>query len=319
MAKTPAPSATRPSGKQSKKSESPKKAPISAAPAAAEAKTDRAATLPGSFRLLYDACMLVKNNWQVFLGIALVYALLNALLIQGLNAAADLGTLKHTLNQIPGSGGQLANGFSLYTSLLGASGTSLSPTAGAYQFVLAVVVSLAVIWSLRQVHAGYDIRIRDGFYRGMYPFVTFLLVLLMVVVQLLPLALGMGVYSIIMNNGIAVSPGEQFTFLLLFLGLALISLYLLCSSLFALYIVTLPDVSPMSALRSARELVAGRRWTILRKIVFLPLALLFLSAIVLVPVALFATPLATWIFTALAAVLLVIVHTYMYNLYRSLL
>lgn len=275
--------------------------------------------LPGSFRLLGGTYTLIRNNWQVFLGIALLYALLNALLIQGFNTAADLANRKEILSQLPGSGGQLTNGLSLYTSLLGASGSSLSPTAGAYQFVLAVIASLALIWLLRQVYAGYVIRIRDGFYRGMYPLVTFLLVMLMILVQLLPMAAGLGVYSIIISNGIAVNPVEQFLFLLLFLGLALVSLYMLCSSLFALYIVTLPEITPMSALRSARELVAGRRWAVMRRVVFLPFALLGLSAVVLLPVVLFATPIATWVFTAVAGLLLVVVHTYMYNLYRALL
>lgn len=272
--------------------------------------------LPGSFRLLYGALAFLRAQWQVFLGIALVYAVLNVLLIQGLNVA-QLNGLKHTLGLT--SGGTLGNGLSLYSTLLGSSGSSVSPTAGVYQFILAVVVSLAVIWSLRQVQAGREIRIRDGFYRGMTPLITFVLTLGMVMVQLLPLALGVTVYGIVMANGIAVGPGQQFSFLLLFLGLAMVSLYMLSSSLFAMYIVTLPDVSPMSALRSARQLIVGRRWSVMRKIIFLPAALLVLSTLVMLPVVLVATAIAGWIFIVVNAALLVLAHVYMYNLYRALL
>jgi hypothetical protein len=153
----------------------------------------------------------------------------------------------------------------------------------------------------------------------MTPLVTFVLTLGMLMVQLLPFALGVTVYGIVMANGIAVGSGQQFLFLLLFLGLAVVSLYMLSSSLFAMYIVTLPDVSPMSALRSARQLVTGRRWIIMRKIIFLPAALLVLSALVMLPVVLVATAIAGWIFIVVNGALLVLAHIYMYNLYRALL
>jgi hypothetical protein len=127
------------------------------------------------------------------------------------------------------------------------------------------------------------------------------------------------VYGIVMANGIAVGPAQQLLFFLLFLVLALVSLYMLASSIFAMYIVTLPDVSPMSALRSARQLVAGRRWIIIRKIAFLPLALLTLSAVAMLPILLVATPIAGWVFTLVGAALLVLAHVYLYHLYRALL
>ncbi|HSX00510.1 MAG TPA: hypothetical protein VLH38_05740 [Patescibacteria group bacterium] len=278
------------------------------------------APLPSSWSLLRGSCTLLKENWQVLLGIASVYALLNLLLIQTLSSSAKLSALKRTLAQVPTHGlGHVLDGFSLYSNLLGASGNSISPVAGAYQFVLATIVSLATIWSLRQIYGGYTIHIRDGFYRGMYPLVPFLLVLLMVVLQLVPFIVGGSIFSIISANGIAINGAEQSMFLVIFFGLGLISLYMLTSSLFALYIVSLPEMTPMAALRTARDLVAHRRWTIMRKLLFLPFALLVLSAILLAPVATFATFIAPWVFTALATMTLVFIHIYMYRLYRSLL
>ncbi len=53
---------------------------------------------------------------------------------------------------------------------------------------------------------------------------------------------------------------------MIFFLLAMLTLIYVKSSLFALYIVTLPDMTPMKALRSARELARYRRWTVLRKI-----------------------------------------------------
>ena len=90
----------------------------------------------------------------------------------------------------------------------------------------------------------------------MYPLIPFILVLLVCCLQLLPLIIGSSLYSLVVSNGIAVQPIEKFVWALLFASLALLSLYMITSSLFALYISTLPDMTPMKALRSARELVA---------------------------------------------------------------
>ncbi|HEX7963967.1 MAG TPA: hypothetical protein VF466_05265 [Candidatus Saccharimonadales bacterium] len=276
--------------------------------------------IPGSFRLMWKAMTVIKENWPILLGLALIYVALDLVLVQGLNSTSNLNSIKSALDVSPGKGlGRIGDGISLYTYLIGASGTSVAPTAGAYQFVLALVMSLATVWALRQIYAGRDIRLRDPFYYGMFPLVTFVLVLLMVVLHLLPFALGSALYGMITGNGLATTWMEQFTFLFVFLALAAVSLYMLCSSLMALYIVTLPEVSPMAALRSARDLVSHRRWTLMRKIIFLPAALLVMAGVILVPVVLFVTPAAPWIFTVVAALVLVLTHSYMYALYRSLL
>jgi len=142
---------------------------------------------------------------------------------------------------------------------------------------------------------------------------------LVVGLQLVPLGVGSALYSTVINNGIAVTVVEKIIWGLLFFVLAVLSLYMLSSSLFALYIVTLPDMTPFKALRSARELVRYRRWTVLRKIIFLPLGLLLLAAIVVVPVIIFITPAAQWVFFVCTMAGLALVHSYMYNLYRELL
>jgi hypothetical protein len=94
---------------------------------------------------------------------------------------------------------------------------------------------------------------------------------------------------------------------------------MLSSSLFALYIVTLPDMTPLTALRSARQLVRYRRWTVLRKIFWLPVALLILAAVIMVPIIIWLTAIAQWVFFLLTMFSLVATHAYMYNLYRELL
>ena len=107
---------------------------------------------------------------------------------------------------------------------------------------------------------------------------------------------------------------------LIFLAfLALISLYMLTASRFAIYIVCLPDMTPMVALKSSLELVRYRRWTVMRKILFLPVFLFVAAGIVIIPLIFIAPVVAgvTFLFTSMFG--LPIIHSYMYRLYRELL
>lgn len=261
--------------------------------------------------------------WQhkgLFLGLALIYGLLNLLLVSGFSGGADVSRIKSELSEVfKGNVGALTSSVSIFVALVSTSGNTSSATGGAYQLFVVLVMSLAVIYALRMSLAGEIIRLRDAFYQGMYPLIPFLLVLLVVVLQCLPFLLGATIYNIAISAGIATDIGQQALWGLLFAALASVSVYMLCSSLFALYIVTLPGMSPMKALRSARELVRYRRWPIIRKLLFLPLALLILAALIMLPIILVVPVVAQWLFFVLTMVGLVAMHAYMYVLYRELL
>lgn len=276
--------------------------------------------IPSSWKISKQAAKLLWQHRRLIIGITLIYGVLNIILVRGFSGSTDVNGLKDGLNQIfSGNWGHFASSLTVFALLITSAGNTSSSTGGTYQLLLVIVISLAIIWTLRQVLAGNKVRIRDGFYRGMYPFIPFVLVLLVIGLQLIPLLVGSTLYSTVINNGIAVFAIEKFFWGLLFFLLALLSLYMICSSIFALYIVTLPDMTPMKALRSARELVRLRRWTILRKILFLPLVLLIVAAIIMIPIIAFATPLAQWLFFVLTMLAVAAVHAYMYTLYRELL
>jgi hypothetical protein len=296
-----------------------KKALVAAAPR--RLKTRKNSTrLPNVWTLTKLTAWTLWQHRRLFIGLTLTYGLLNLILVQGLANSTNVASLKGQLNQVfTGHLGSLASSLSIFVVLVGGASNSSSQTAGAYQLFLALITSLAVIWSLRQVLAGATLRIRDAYYRGMYPFIPFILVLIVIGLQLIPLLIGSLLYGIVTTNGIAVHAVEKLLWALLYAGLALVSLYLISSSLFALYIVTLPDMTPIKALRSARELVRYRRWTVLRKVLWLPLLLLIVAAIIMVPIIIWLTPLAQWVFFLLTMFALVAVHAYMYTLYRELL
>jgi hypothetical protein len=136
--------------------------------------------------------------------------------------------------------------------------------------------------------------------------------------QLLPLVFANFLYGVVFVGGLAVTALEQGLWGLLIGLLVLLTMYMITSSVFALYIVTLPNVRPMQALRSARDLVRYRRWVVMRKVLFLPVALLVASALLVVPIIIVSPALAEWVFFGLSMTGLAVAHSYFYHLYREL-
>lgn len=277
--------------------------------------------LPSTWRLTKSALQLIFRNWKLVLGVLVVYEILNMLLVRGLSGGTDVSQLKSALDSLfSGVVGHITSGLTIFALLVGTS-TSNSGANGAtaYQSLLILMVSLALVWAYRQLLAGKKIRIRDAYYQGMYPMVPVILVLLVVSIQFIPGLIGAWTYGIVTQNGIATGTLQQVLWGIFFFLLVLLSLYMICSSIFALYIATLAEMTPMRALRSARELVRFRRWTVLRKVLFLPLWLLVIGALIMLPIILLVPVAAQWIFFVLTMIGLAFGHAYMYTLYRELL
>ena len=276
--------------------------------------------LPPTWQLAKTSALALWHNKGVFLGLSGVYALLDLLFVQGLTNNANTASLKATLSHVSASHiGSIISSLGTFMTLSGSSGGSANPTSGLYQLIIGLITTLAVIWALRQLSSGKSIRIRDTYYRGMYPIIPFVLVLLVICVQLLPFVVGATVYSTVITTGIAVKLIEKVFSLLLFLALTLWSLYMISATIFALYIVTLPDMAPIRAIRLARELVRHRRFTLLRKILSLPLILFVLTALIMLSVILVLPTVAPWVLFTLSMAELVAANAYMYTLYRELL
>jgi hypothetical protein len=279
------------------------------------------APLPKARLIFRDAIAIIWTHKGLFAGIVLVCGVFDILLVHGLSNGSDLAAIRGTLDGAThGAGGKALTSLASFSYLLtNAGGGNGSDTAGLYESILLVLGSLASIWALRQVQAGHKVRVRDSFYQGMYPLIPFLLVFLLVAVQLLPLALGGELYATVISNGIVIYFWEKAAALAVFIALALWSLRMITASVFALYVVTLPDMTPLSAYRSARKLVYGRRLLIWRKFIFLPVVLLLTAAAVELPLLLYLTPVAPWVFIVLSVAALPVVHGYLYNLYRHML
>jgi hypothetical protein len=320
----------------SKKTTKPKKTKVSVAPpkvveAAPTVKTPRKwlkrpkrapienKIIPSGFKLLKGAIQLARKNWKVFGTIVIIAALLNIIFVQQLSSL-NVSDLRQRATELAGGNGSEFNtGLALLGLMIGG-GTSTpnSDVAPSRSFIF-IGVWLALIWTIRQVLLNKKVRARDGFYKGMYPLVPFLGVLMVVGLQLLPLLAGATLYSTVLNNGTAINAREQILWLGVFIVPAALSVYMFCSSFFALYIVTLPDMTPLKALRSARPLVKYRRLVVLRKMLFLPLVMFVAIVVVMLPVILFMASASGVVFFIITMMALALAHIYYYLLYRELL
>lgn len=266
------------------------------------------------YRLFRMSVQLLWRNKKLFVGVLTTIGVLQLLLIQGI-INSDFASVRGSIEEVFGAG--LTSGAVSYVYLLGSSGQPNSTEAGLYQSTLMVVLILALIWCLREIHAGAKVRVRDAFYRGMYPLVPFTLVTLIIGLQLIPAVVGAWIYSVVSTNNIAVHGYEQIFWLaVLITGFAL-SLRFITGSVFALFISTLPDATPIASVKASQKLTKGLRLIVLRKVAFLGLLLLLMITAVMLPIILIVPAVAPVLFYVLNLVMLAIAVVYMHMLYRE--
>jgi len=285
-------------------------------------KKSSAKKLPmaGNLRLTAKVFVTLKNNWMVLGGIMLVYLILNIVFASGVSSIANTVTnIKADLNSTSAHAHPLASGVSGFAALIFSAGAGSSSTGSTLQAVLIILQSLVIIWALRHLIAGQKIGIKQAYYHASAPLVPFLLVLAFMFIQLLPITFGSAALAAVSVSLGSLNAGITILFGLIFLALAAWSIYMLSASIFALYIVTLPDMKPRDALRSAKKLVRYRRLQILRRVIFLPVLILLTMSIIVVPLILYATSLVVPVFYLLSVIAFLFTHTYFYSLYRELL
>ena len=194
--------------------------------------------LPSAFKLFKTSLGVIKSNKRLIIGITLIYALLTLVLVNGFGSSLNVSQLKEAMEEfVGGSFANLTIATTLFGALITSAGSSVSATGGVYQSVLLIIFSLATIYSLRKLFAKEAVSIKDSFYKGMYPLVPFLLVLLVIGLQLIPMAIGAWVYGLVNANNIAITAAEKGIWFIFFGLMVVLSMYMISSSIFGLIIV----------------------------------------------------------------------------------
>jgi hypothetical protein len=270
--------------------------------------------------LFKKSIALFKANKKQLLIFVSIYGILNLLFVRGFGSILSGDGLEDSISAILGEETSVvANGFADFGLLISGSASGSGEMSQVYQTILVIISLLAIIWLYRQQQAGNSVTMKMAFYRGMYPLVPFLLVLLVIGLQLIPALIGNFLFNAVIQGGLAVGSLEYVLWFLFFGSTLLLTLYMLSSSIIALFIVTLPEMTPMLALRQARELVRFRRFSVIRKSIAVLLIFLVLLIVIVLPVIFVAPVVAEWLFFLLTILAVPFVIGYMFCLYRELL
>lgn len=276
--------------------------------------------LPSWWVLLKKSSALMVVTKRQLAVYFIVYGALTLLLVRGFSSPFNMDSINQTFDglveeEIAG----FASGFTAFNLLINSTSEGVSEISQTYQSILVVICSLAIIWLYRQHQAGNKVSMKMAFYRGLYPLIPFLLVVGAITIQLLPALVGNFLFSSVMQSGLAVNMLEKSAWIALLITTMTLSFYLLSGSIIALYIVTLPEMTPMRALGEAKKLVMHRRISVMRKMLALVLIILFLVVLIILPLIFFIPVLAEWLFFAMTIMFVPLVHGYMFSLYRELL
>jgi hypothetical protein len=292
-------------------------------PKVEEAKTKKTKVSKGEVRpikvrnVLKSTWSLLANNKKIIAKLSLIYGIIYIVLVQALSAPLSAVSIKDTF--LSAFENQLTASFNTFSYILSNNTTNSSnATSGIYQVVLILLFSLVFIYVFRKAFKKQNTTVKESMYQSMYPLIPYLVVLFIILLELIPMDIGLVLYSLVTSGGIINNIVEQIIFSILLVGFVGFSLYLLSNSIVSLYIVTLKDMTPLNSLRSAKQLVMGRRFSVILTILLLPVILLLVAGVVLIPLIMLIPALASWTYFILLIIALPIIHSYLYSLYREL-
>ncbi len=269
--------------------------------------------------LVKETNLIFWKNKMLFLKFALLFSFLDFLFVKGLGSSFNLVSTKQSLIDLIGNSNNLETSALLFGQLVSSSSVSATNSSGAYHYFLVIIIILATVWLVRQIHNQSKPSLKDALYSGMTPIIKFIIILFVITLQLLPALIGGFLVSTVFSNGLAVTPFEKTVWVIFYVGLMLVSLYMILSSIFALAIATLDGVAPMVALRSSRDIVMHRRMKILARLIVLSILVIIIYALIFVPLILYVPVLAEPLFLIISTFALIYSTVYIYNLYRQLL
>jgi hypothetical protein len=290
--------------------------------------------LPGLIALTHTVNKTLWKYKRIFIPLALIYIALYLVLVGALSQdtySSLSDAMQQTSDEVASGdiGAVTQAGILFLTIASSGGGSTTTETQQIFSVILILMVWLTTVWLLRNLMAGHKVKLRDGLYNSGAPIFSTFLVVLLIAVQLLPIAIAAIGYSAATASGLLAGGVEAMLFWVAAALLALLSLYWITSSVLALIIVTLPGMYPYQAIKTAGDLILGRRVKILIRWIWMGLVLLVAWVVVIIPIILFDMwvkslwPAIEWLpivpltVVAMGAVSAVWVSTYAYTVYRK--
>lgn len=294
----------------------------------------RSLQLPGYWIFTNYVFQTLWKKRRLFGLLALTYAVITGVVV-GISSQDTYSQLTNALQQtggdvLQGGWGEIGKASLLLMAAV-TGGANETPTEGQqiYGGLLMLLVWLTTVWLLRNIMAGHNVRLRDGLYSAGAPILSTFLVSIVLLVQLLPLGLAFVGYSAAISSGLLSGGVAAMVFWTVALLLSVLSLYWITSTIIALVIVTLPGMYPLKAIKTAGDLVIGRRIRILLRLLWMLLVVVVIWVIIMVPIIIFDTwlkgiwtaiagvPVVPVILLAMSSATVIWMASYVYLLYRK--
>jgi len=280
---------------------------------------------------------LIWKHKRTFLPLILGVVIINIFLV-GLMSEETYVTIQDTMEEsseafATGQVGIVARGGLLLASTImtGGLNSSISDTQIVFIVLIFLIVWLTSIYLARQVRAGNKLKLREGLYNSMSPFISTLVVAIATLIFLVPVFILIITYSAAVTTGFLATPFYAFLFFIFAGLLLLLSAYLLPGALMGLVAVTTPGLYPLAALNLSFDLVISRRIRLFIRIIFFLASLLVLWILIMFPIILVdlwfkdglgiltGIPIVPFFLAMMTAFSFIYFAVYFYLLYRRLL
>lgn len=294
----------------------------------------RPLALPGNFAFTAEVTRQLWRHRKIFLLLALTYVGMYLVLI-GLQSQENYAALSSALGDgesdlYAGDLGAIGQAGLLFVSIFSFGiDPSFTEAQQIFSGLIFLLLWLTTVWLLRNILAGHKVKLRDGLYNSGSPLFSALIVTLLIVVQLIPVLIAVIGYGAAVSTGLLEGGVAAMMFWLAAGLLVVLSLYWITSSLFAMIIVTLPGMYPYKAIKTAGDIMQGRRIKLLLRWVWMALTVLVAGIVVMIPIilldmglkhlipALEWLPLVPVVLVFWTALSIVWIAAYVYLLYRK--
>lgn len=184
-----------------------------------------------------------------------------------------------------------------------------------------LVIWLVTIFVLRHKMAGNKIGLRDALYNAMTPFLSSLVVLILAAIQVIPIILLTVAYSSAVETHFLDTPFYAFLFFIFAFLMILLTSYLWSGTLMALVAVSAPGLYPLEAIKTANEMMMGRRIRFTLRLIALFIVLFVMWALLIWPMAVWVpeSPATSVVLTIVGCFSIIYIAAYLYLYYRWML
>jgi len=292
---------------------------------------------PGLMTHAFETFKIIFKNWKLFVPLILVIVFLNIILV-GLMSEESYNTFQDALED---TNERLANGqlggigkaglLLIGTITTGGLTRGMTEVQQVFMTLLLIITWLVTIYLIRHILAGHKVKLRDGLYNALTPFISTFCVVAVIFLELIPVFIVIVAYSAALATDFLSTPFYALVFFIFAALLILLSAYLLSSSYMALIAVTAPGLYPMTAINTATDLIAGRRIRLIIRLLYVVFVLAICWIVVMMPIILIDTalkenvdwllgvPIVPFFLLLMTEFSLIYLATYSYLFYRKLL